>query len=383
MNILSNNSMANIEFQLTWHSTEAFHRDCYFGQKVNLWRDLFPSALYNELLGKSAGEETIPVTLSPDEMVPPTTHQAIFTVKSHQFNRRLVRGMTTEPRFGRFYPRRMLQQFTELFEEDARPFRCIAVNETVLQVDFNHSLANKPIKISAKIHDISEKNHEPGGRAADWMTILTEKGVGFQARYHDQPTDFFADNPYKRVDDREDTIFYQYPRLVNHIDNQAIAAITRLYGQLLKPATQVLDLMSSWRSHLPENWEFAGLIGLGLNQEELEQNPRLTQRIVHDLNQTPQLPFADETFDAVVCTVSIEYLTQPILVFNEIARILKPEGYFVVTFSNRWFPPKAIQIWSQLHEFERLGLVLEYFLQSQRYKKICQDRPKINIFDKL
>jgi SAM-dependent methyltransferase len=101
-----------------------------------------------------------------------------------------------------------------------------------------------------------------------------------------------------------------------------------------------------------------------MNAEELAANPLLGERLVHDLNLEPRLPFEDQRFDAVVCTVSVEYLTRPFEVFAEVRRVLRPGGRFIVTFSNRWFPPKVIQAWQEAHEFERPGLVLEYFLRA-------------------
>ena len=121
--------------------------------------------------------------------------------------------------------------------------------------------------------------------------------------------------------------------------------------------------MSSWNSHLPESLELSQLTGLGLNREELAKNPRLTDYVVHDLNRNPVLPFGNQEFEAVICTVSVEYLTHPGEIFREVARILKPGGIFIHTFSNRWFPPKVVRIWTELLEWERPGLVLEYFLR--------------------
>jgi SAM-dependent methyltransferase len=121
---------------------------------------------------------------------------------------------------------------------------------------------------------------------------------------------------------------------------------------------------------LPAEFATAEITGLGMNQDELEHNPLLTHRIVHDLNQTPQLPFADESFDGIICTASIEYLVSPMDVFSELGRVLKPGAPLIITFSNRWFPPKAIRIWGQAHEFERIGLVLEYFINSGAFEKL-------------
>jgi SAM-dependent methyltransferase len=188
-----------------------------------------------------------------------------------------------------------------------------------------------------------------------------------QAREPQKPTDFFSDNPFARADAQFDARFYEKPRLVNHIDDRADAIIRELYGRLLKPGSRVMDLMSSWNSHLPDSLELSKLTGLGLNREELAKNPRLTDYVVHDLNGNHVLPFGDREFEAVICTVSVEYLIHPEEIFQEVARVLKPGGLFIHTFSNRWFPPKVVRIWTEVMEWERPGLVLEYFLQSGAY----------------
>jgi SAM-dependent methyltransferase len=140
--------------------------------------------------------------------------------------------------------------------------------------------------------------------------------------------------------------------------------ISDVYRRFVKDGMVVLDLMGSWCDHLPKSVHPAEIVGLGLNRTELEQNSRLTDHHVHDLNADPALPYANGRFDVAICSLSVEYLTHPLDVFREVARVLKPGGVFVVSFSNRWFPPKVIEIWEQIHEFERMGLVLEYFQRS-------------------
>jgi SAM-dependent methyltransferase len=132
----------------------------------------------------------------------------------------------------------------------------------------------------------------------------------------------------------------------------------------------VLDLMSSWKSHIPDNLGLKKLTGLGLNRQELEKNDALNERVVHDLNENPILPFESNEFDAAICTVSVEYLIHPMEVFNELSRVLQPGGVLIITFSNRWFPTKVIQIWKDLHEFERMGLALEYFERTGKFKNL-------------
>jgi SAM-dependent methyltransferase len=72
----------------------------------------------------------------------------------------------------------------------------------------------------------------------------------------------------------------------------------------------------------------------------------------------------------VVCTASVEYHTHPAAVLAEAARLLVPGGVCAVAFSNRWFPPKAIRLWGELHPFERLGFVLELFRSTRDFRGI-------------
>ena len=199
--------------------------------------------------------------------------------------------------------------------------------------------------------------------------MLTD-GPGLQSRWQGRPTDFFSPDAFERPDDRPDAGFYAQPRLVSHIDRQARETISRLYGRLLRPGMRVLDLMGSWQSHLPATVDPLEVVGLGLNEAELRQNPQLAGYLVHDLNLEPIVPWSGEFFDAVICTVSVEYLTRPLAVFAASQRLLKPNGLFILTFSNRWFPPKVVKVWTELLDFERLGLVLEYFHRTGGFKDL-------------
>jgi len=172
---------------------------------------------------------------------------------------------------------------------------------------------------------------------------------------------------FDRQDEGDDADFYVEPRFVVHIDAETIAALTQAYRELLPDAGSVLDLMSSWVSHLPEEASFARVAGLGLNEPELARNPRLSDHIVHDLNRDPRLPFDDASFDAVVNAVSVQYLTQPVEVFRSCARALRPGGLHLVALSHRCFPTKAIRAWHALPPLERLQLVGHYFREAGGY----------------
>jgi SAM-dependent methyltransferase len=164
---------------------------------------------------------------------------------------------------------------------------------------------------------------------------------------------------FQRVDESDDALFYSAPRLVAHVDEATIAALTRYYADVLPSDGRVLDLMSSWISHLPPR-PFEHVAGLGMNQHELDANPRLDQRVVHDLNLDPTLPFVSSSFDAVLIAVSVQYLTRPIEVFREIARVLRREGRVIVAMSHRCFPTKAVRAFHLLSAADRVRLVATY-----------------------
>ncbi len=172
-------------------------------------------------------------------------------------------------------------------------------------------------------------------------------------RYDQFPKWFFD-----RDDDHTDDEFYAYPRLVTHIDDDAIAAVGSIYEQL-EITGDVLDIMSSWVSHFTNAPQ--SLTVLGMNHVELDANPMATQRVVHDLNRDPNIPLPDASFDAVVCCVSVDYLTRPLEVFDSVARVLRRDGVFVCTFSNRLFPTKAIMGWRLSDDGTHCAIVAKYF----------------------
>ncbi len=168
--------------------------------------------------------------------------------------------------------------------------------------------------------------------------------------------------PHQRnkLDDTDDQLFYDYPRFVTHVDDGFIQQLTDLYREHLQSGFTVLDLMSSWVSHLPKDIQFDQVIGHGLNAEELAKNPRFDDFFVQNLNKELQLPQADQTFDAVLIAVSVQYLQYPEAIFSEIHRVLKPGGVVIVSFSNRMFYQKAIQAWREGSDDQRVQLVRSY-----------------------
>jgi hypothetical protein len=178
----------------------------------------------------------------------------------------------------------------------------------------------------------------------------------------------------QRLDETPDTEFYRPSRLVNHIDDGAIAAVTQLYREYFPATGAILDLMSSWISHLPAEAVYPRVAGLGMNAGELKTNPRLTEWVMHDLNADPQLPYGNAEFDGCGICVSIDYLTRPVEVLREVARILKTVAPLVITFSDRCFPTKAVRIWNELDGDGQLRLVAYYLEQAGGYEIVRSDK---------
>ena len=171
----------------------------------------------------------------------------------------------------------------------------------------------------------------------------------------------YPQGSFGREDETDDRLFYAEPRLVVHIDDYALGAIASYFERVLPHDGVILDLMSSWRSHLPENLPVKKLVGLGLNDVEMAENPILNHAVVHDINADPKLPFDDDSFDAVMVTVSVQYIVRPLEVFAEVNRTLKEGASFHVVYSNRMFSTKAVAIWKGLDDARRAHLIASYF----------------------
>lgn len=174
---------------------------------------------------------------------------------------------------------------------------------------------------------------------------------------------------FARQDEADDAAFYAPERMVHHLDEPARAALTDYYSTTLPAGGRILDLMSSWVSHLPDDQNYTEVSGLGMNAAELAANPQLTSHAVHDLNANPVLPFSDQVFDACVIALSVQYLTRPMEVFADISRVLTPQGVCMVSFSNRCFPTKAVAVWGALDDPGHIGLVATYFRQTNGFSE--------------
>lgn len=327
--------MAAIEADITWEDDGAWHRDRLVMPEAALQADAALIRARAVLESSGAAEIDPSRWIAPVGLEPRLLPAAAFR-------------LGVQPIAGRHYPR---LAFTGLAEgsRDLRPCRLLAVDAEGLRLDLNHPLAGRTVKLS--LRRIRQD-------AAHTRFIQLFDGPGMQVPPPNAAACYLPPGTLGRQDEADDRHFYEKPRLVHHLDAACRGQITQLYARFLRPHMRVLDLMSSWVSHLPDAPADLLVTGLGMNAGELAANPRLGVQVVHDLNRDQRLPFADAAFDVVLCTASVEYLTQPQAVFAEVRRVLRPGGRFVLTFSDRWFPPKAIRVWSELHPYERLGMVL-------------------------
>jgi SAM-dependent methyltransferase len=186
----------------------------------------------------------------------------------------------------------------------------------------------------------------------------------------EHPLPPLPEESFRRYDETPDEEFYLLPRFVTHIDDRAIAAVTQLYREFFPPGGEILDLMSSWVSHLPPEVEYRRVVGLGMNEAELRRNERLDSYVVHNLNTNPRLPFADAEFDGVGICVSIDYLTRPVEVLREVGRVLKIGAPTIISFSSRCFPTKAVKVWHQLDDRGHMQLVERYLREAGNWQDV-------------
>jgi len=356
---------AALEFSIQWQSPYGNHTDRWYAEKIDFWRDFFPGNMHQNVSVLSHGEK-YSEAFAAGCLVPPYSEKNIRRFPINQFSTNKT-GELLIPEHDRFYPKGYAWKALNSFPNDATPFRLVEVDNETLVADTNHPLAKFPITIHALMVERLQVANQRGGSANDVAALLTQNGPGMQIPAGRIQVNPYREYPFARNNTVDDVEFYRSPRFVHHLDSKARDHVQSIYARLLAPGMRVLDLMSSWESHLPSTLQHCQVTGIGLNTEELERNKQLSNFIIQDLNKTPLLPLSDNSFDVALCTVSIEYLLQPREVMAEVARVIRPGGIFVVISSDRWFPGKQILPWAHLHPFERQGLVLNYFLHEPNF----------------
>lgn len=179
-----------------------------------------------------------------------------------------------------------------------------------------------------------------------------------------------ADDAFRRMDEAPDDQFYRIPRFTSHIDQGAIDAVTALYKEYFRENTDILDLMSSFFSHLPEEIRYNRVVGLGMNEREMARNKQLDEWVIHNLNENPALPFQGNTFDACAICVSIDYLIDPVAVLTDTGRVLKQNAPLIITYSNRYFESKATAAWLHLSDEQRAYMIKSFLEEADCFNDI-------------
>ena len=363
---MSQSKQGNVEFALNWKSADATHTERVYIPRVNYWRDYCPGQIADSLSSAVSGE-TVFEEFAPGTLVEPYNKNRVYRYPKLKLGLKKLAEKGIGFDIGRVYPRSALAGvgFTS---GDFRPFRVVENNDDYIIIDINHPLHEFSLKVSATILETLTDRYERGGFSNDVIAALTDHGPGIQAPLAGRETDFFSRTPFAREDETPDDVFYSQPRKVDHIDSVARGLLSSLYGRFVKPESNILDLMAGWSSHFPEAKANAEITGLGMNTDEMQENSALSDHVTQDLNQNGKLPFKNDHFDLAVCSLSVEYLVEPVPVFKEIGRVLKPGSPFIVTFSDRWFPEKVISIWKECHPFERMALVLKFFKKADSFE---------------
>ena len=358
MKKLKNDSLAKMILTCSYSTALSSHVDNFYCGDVNLWRDVFTKAQLDLLVGCREGES---VSLESGRVLKEFDVKKRMTVRFDQWQPSDRSEAAPLPKLGRWYPQGYLVGVATIFPQILAPMRVVGQSEEMLEVDCNHPMAGKEVKVTAALEKIENRNKERGGRCSDWIDEALSEGPGMQVFMKNNTVDYRENRGYHRQLDGDDSSFYAQPRHVSHIDSQAQQHLAASLQNNLTDNIKVLDLMASIQSHLPMHYN---AYGLGMNQEEMAANPNLSEWYVHDLNRKPKLPFGDKSFHMIMCHLSIEYLLHPYKVIADCARILKDNGTMFISFSNRWFPEKVTRIWQMLHEFERVGYVMDMLNES-------------------
>lgn len=356
MDVLTDTSLARMRFTISWHSDNVRHKDHYLAADVNMLRDVFPASIRSKLIGMKAGE-AIHQLLFANEIIN-KDHTFSLSLPLSSWQPPTLNATIPLPMAGRYYPQGFMRGVSGVYPQTITPMRVIAVNGESISIDMNHPLDGRQLDIEIELRHVKNSTKEREGRCSDRLQDVLDNGPGMQARIVTNPISFDPNSAYQRADAGNDRTFYFKSRMVSHIDSQASEHLASVYSDLIQPGSKVLDLMASVDSHLHEKHGLE-VTGLGMNRKEMAGNKDLHNIVIKDLNEEPKIPFPDKSFDAVMCNLSIEYLIRPQEVISDIARVLKTSGTVLISFSNRWFTPKVTRLWTELHEFERMGYVVQ------------------------
>ncbi|NOY52144.1 MAG: methyltransferase domain-containing protein [Deltaproteobacteria bacterium] len=355
MTRIDDHSLVELDLTLNWASRNVSHHDGFYVPRLNTWRDLLPDGVMEELMGRSEGEE-LAFHFPAGTMIPPREKNLIHQIRPEQFGKTAGNESPITPRLGRFYPCGLMTGVPGIYPENILPMRVIDIGEEMITMDLNHPLAEMDTDLKILIRAVRHSKRERGGQVHHWGEEVILGGPGMQAPVPGMMIDY-GSTPVTGQAEEGGRPFDTGLRSDSRVDKESSRILGEVYREQVKPGSRILDLMSGARSHLPRGEE-KEVVGLGRDEGDMAENPLLTRRVVHDLNEASGLPFPENSFDLVLLSHSMESLRRPEQVIGEVHRVLQPGGSFMVGFTDCWFSTEAMPLWMELHPFERLGWVL-------------------------
>ncbi|MCJ2164236.1 MULTISPECIES: hypothetical protein [unclassified Pseudodesulfovibrio] len=310
MTIFNDNAIGALEFTVTWQQDDAIHEEQYLGRKFNPVHDVFPQGMREALEGKRA-EESVTISYEPRMCIPRHRENLVQTMDLDRLRPKTLKGDPIIPRVGRFYPQGHISGLLNIYPDTLTPFRLTELDEHTFTSDRNHPLANIPVTISARIQYMEDRSTGTYGSLTHWRERICDWGPGMQARLDDEPTDFFHPAFFDRKCRLDENFLPPAP------DAAARRNIDQTLARFIEKGSRVLDFS----------------VG--------------TERPAGQ-------------YDAAVCTCSVEYMDRPVDILRFVAHYLPPGAPMLLAFTSAYDPARAIRGWQELHEFERMGLVLEY-----------------------
>lgn len=312
--LFNDSAVGALEFTISWEKDGIQHEEWYLGRKFNPVNDIFPRGMREALEGKTEGE-SVTLTYEPRLCIPRHKDSLVRHKPLDKLRKKTLKGRPIIPRIGRFYPQGHISGILDVYPDTLTPFRLVQLDGESFTADCNHPLALIPITIQATIQYIELRDTGTYGNLTHWREKTCDWGPGMQTRLKGKPTDFFRDGFFDTVEDDSGSI------TPTAVDATALQNLERIQARHVLPDMRVLDF------------------SLG--------------------NSGPE-----GIYDAAICTLSMEYMTEPIETLKRIAEHLQPGSPIVIGFTNHFDEKLAIDGWIDMHDFERMGLVLEYLRQA-------------------
>lgn len=358
---MSKRQLTDVEFTLEWKSTSATHTDTFFVSKVDLYQDKLPGNLANRIIELNVGESDSHTYSAKEILTEDYSSEKVIHFESNLFDQNF-KGHNSPPILHRYYPSAIAHKGLNTDNSDYTPFRIISMNDEKIVADKNHPLSKYYLTLRSRKLNEYEYPQTLKKRKRDIGKLITSRGPGMQALFEYGDSVFFDKYPLESSSQ-------QAPQKIK-VDSLAAEQISKLYSENLAPFSKVLDLISDDNSYLDEEYKTGLLTGVGAQEASLSTNQRLDTYQIQDLNKHTLLDFEDNSFDDAICTLAFQQLVDPKSIMKEVARVVNSGGKFIVSFTDNGDSSNDIGLWRQLHPFERLQLVLEYFRQSELFTDI-------------